>query len=109
MGTRLEWVGFLRPTPFSGSYKIKIDYLLGKSPKIYLLEPKKLVMPEGQKRLKHVYDQKNQQLCLFYPDGFQWNRNRLLADTILLWASEWLFFYEIWVETGEWKGGGTSH
>jgi len=109
MGARLEWVGFLRPTPFSGSYKIKIEYLLGESPKIYVLEPKRLVMPEGQKRLKHVYDQKSQQLCLFYPDGFQWNRNRLLADTILLWASEWLFFYEIWVETGEWKGGGTSH
>ncbi|NWL02857.1 hypothetical protein NYQ10_20690 [Flavobacterium johnsoniae] len=109
MGTRLEWVGYLTPTPFSRSYKVKIDYLLGKSPDIYILEPKKLRMPAGERVLKHVYNQKTQQLCLFYPDGIQWNRGRLLSDTILMWASEWLFFYEIWLETGEWKGGGTSH
>lgn len=109
MGTRLEWVGFLQPTPFSERYKVKIEYMLGQWPDIYVLEPKKLQMPDGEKKLQHIYNQKTQQLCLFYPDGIQWNRSKLLADTILLWASEWLYFYEIWLETGEWKGGGTSH
>lgn len=29
-----------------------------------------------------------------------------LADTIVVWASEWLFFYESWLLTGDWLGGG---
>jgi len=29
-----------------------------------------------------------------------------LADTILPWASLWFFYYEIWLATGEWVGGG---
>jgi len=29
-----------------------------------------------------------------------------IASTILPWASEWLFHYEIWRATGEWTGGG---
>ncbi len=29
-----------------------------------------------------------------------------LADTILPWASLWLFYYEVWLATGEWVGGG---
>jgi len=29
-----------------------------------------------------------------------------IADTIIAWASEWLFFYELWLATGEWHGGG---
>lgn len=109
MGSRLEWVGHLQPTPFSEPYKIKIIYLLGDSPKIFVIEPKKLSMPEGEKKLKHIYHQTKQQLCLFYPDGIQWNRSKLLVETIIPWAAEWLFFYEIWLETGEWKGGGTNH
>ena len=30
----------------------------------------------------------------------------LIAETIVPWASEWLFYYEIWKGTGEWYGGG---
>jgi hypothetical protein len=27
-------------------------------------------------------------------------------NTILPWISEWLFFYELWLFTGDWLGGG---
>lgn len=30
----------------------------------------------------------------------------LIANTIVPWAVEWLFFYEVWLVTGEWGGGG---
>jgi hypothetical protein len=34
----------------------------------------------------------------------------LLADTILPWTSEWLFYYELWSVNGyEWLGGGIEH
>ena len=30
-----------------------------------------------------------------------------IADTIIPWTSEWLFFYELWLATGgEWLGEG---
>jgi hypothetical protein len=30
-----------------------------------------------------------------------------LAMTVIPWISEWLYFYELWLVTGEWLGGGT--
>lgn len=29
-----------------------------------------------------------------------------LNATIIPWTSEWLFNYEVWLATGEWRGGG---
>jgi hypothetical protein len=30
----------------------------------------------------------------------------LLAYTVVPWISEWLLYYELWLFTGEWTGGG---
>ena len=30
----------------------------------------------------------------------------LIADTIVHWAIEWLYYYENWAYTGKWLGGG---
>lgn len=30
----------------------------------------------------------------------------LLSDKVIPWAIEWLFYYEIWLATGEWQSGG---
>lgn len=29
-----------------------------------------------------------------------------IANTILPWTSLWLYYYEIWLGTGKWEGGG---
>lgn len=29
-----------------------------------------------------------------------------ISRTIIPWAIEWLYYYEIWCVTGEWQGGG---
>ena len=34
------------------------------------------------------------------------NPRMLIANTTLPWTAEWLFFYELWLVTGEWDGGG---
>ena len=39
----------------------------------------------------------------------EWNPTMLLSRTIVPWASEWLLFYELWVITGVWLGGGIEH
>ncbi len=43
-------------------------------------------------------------LCLFDPDDRQWDGTKLIADTIVPWASEWLHHYELWHLDGVWRG-----
>ena len=45
-------------------------------------------------------------LCLFNPTGDEWEPGDLIAETILFWAARWLFFYEGWLATKRWRGGG---
>lgn len=43
-------------------------------------------------------------MCLYLSPDF--TSQMLLADTVIPWAVEWLYHYEIWLATGEWCGGG---
>lgn len=104
--TTMIWEGCLQPTAFSIQYKVRILYELGNAPKVFVIEPEKLSLHPSKDKLEHVYDQKQQQLCLYYPVNQKWKSTDLIATTIMLWAAEWLYFYEIWLDIGEWKGGG---
>ena len=44
------------------------------------------------------------QICLYRYREF--TKDKFLANTIIPWTVEWLYFYEIWLATGEWCGGG---
>ena len=98
---RLRWKVLLQPTPLSATYTVRVDYVNGRHPKITVVDPP-LAAPEGM-RLPHVFAPDS--LCLYYDDEFD-GRTDLLADTVLPWVSEWLYFYEQWQTTGEWHGGG---
>ena len=37
---------------------------------------------------------------------YEFNYSLRIIDTIIPWTQEWLYFYEIWLLTGEWRGGG---
>lgn len=108
-GRRLIWEGKLQPSDLSLCYDIKIEYVLGKDPDVYVITPAPLPLPEGEKKLKHTYDHKKQHLCLYYRKAGEWNAESTIADTIIPWTSEWLLHYEFWVLTGEWRGGGIEH
>ncbi len=99
----LVWVHNIIPTPLSNSYKLKVHYRRNKGVDCCVQEPK-LLLAAGQRVLPHVYSTLHQKLCLFYPDGREWNARMLLTETIIPWASEWLLYYEIWLATGVWKG-----
>ena len=102
---QLEWIGKLVPTPLSGAYIVNVLYKQGFNPRTYVREPQLAVLPK--KKLPHVYSQAEQRLCLYYPSSrSQWNETMSIAKTIVPWASEWLLFYELWLATGEWLGGG---
>ena len=76
---------------------------------MFVVNPKKLKFYRNKKQLPHVYSTSKQRLCLFFPNGKEWNRSHLISETIIPWASEWLYYYELWLITGEWLGGGTEH
>jgi len=105
----LVWETDVVPTANSSTYRIRIDYTLDNAPKVYVIKPEKLKLADGQEKLPHVFCTPSQQICLFYPGFKEWLPSMFLARTIVPWASEWLLFYELWLITGEWQGGGIDH
>jgi len=98
----LVWMGNARPTPISENYRLQISYTLGHYPKTKVLGPS--LRGRDGKPIPHMYQQET--LCLFNPNKREWNPRMRLDETILPLASLWLYFYEIWLATGEWKGEG---
>ncbi|WP_019676932.1 hypothetical protein [Arsukibacterium perlucidum] len=114
----VQWEGKLQPTPLSREYTVIIKYTLSKSPVCIVKEPDLLALAEG-KKIPHTYQNqtgiKGIQLCLYLPVLRQknkisdWQPTMFLADTILPWASIWLFYFECWLTSGIWDGGGVEH
>ena len=53
-----------------------------------------------------MYDQQPTRLCLYLPGTGEWTPALRLDQTIVPWAALWLYFFEDWLVSGEWKGGG---
>ena len=105
-GNRLVWVGYLAPTSVSESYRVRIVVQRSNDmvPNVYVESP--ALVDREEETVPHLYDRKRAKLCLWYPGRGEWSAQMWIADSVLLWAAEWLFFYEIWRATGEWLGGG---
>ena len=105
---KIIWKYSITPSPLSCTYEIKLIYIKGEQPNIFVLNPKLSLHP-NEKKLPHVYDNEKQWLCLYYRKAREWNSSMLLTETVIPWTSEWLYHYEIWLATGEWHGGGIHH
>lgn len=107
---KLIWHYDLQPTAWSRNYTVKIKYHPNSkgvmTPETYVSFPQHLPLAEGTSSLPHVYNTVSQQLCLYDWRYKEWNPTMSLATTIVPWASEWLYFYEVWVMTGVWFGEG---
>ncbi len=105
-GNRLIWIGHLQPTALSDRYRVRIDVRRSKRmiPNVYVEAPKLEDRHNG--KVPHLYDRKRAELCLWHPERGEWTARMWIVDSVLPWASEWLFFYEIWRATGGWLGGG---
>lgn len=104
----LTWEYTLRPTAISDEYRVRLVYTSVRGVEVFVLSPK-LRLAAGKTKLPHVYSTERQKLCLYYPDGKEWNKGKYLCQTVVPWISEWLYFYELWVASGDWYGGGTAH
>jgi hypothetical protein len=98
------WSGRWRPTDLSDTYEIQVSYRFLGRPVISILSPK-LELAKGKKRLPHVYKGGQYDICVHIKTD--WHYSMRISHTIMPWISQWLYFYEVWLQTGEWIGKGT--
>lgn len=80
-------------------------------PRVTILDPRlEMHWDYAEPPIPHVYrvgrSFDRPVLCLFDVEAGEWTPNDLMADTTLKWASIWLNFYEGWLVTKKWFGGG---
>jgi hypothetical protein len=102
---RLTWEFDARPLPISRSYRLRIQYREGGTPDVVVIAPDLQVLAEGR-TLPHVYEENPTRICLYMPGTGEWNPDKRIVGTIVPWAVLWLFYFEDWLITGEWSGGG---
>lgn len=96
----LTWVGTVQPGPECSTYELEVVLRPRRVPIVRVLSPD--LRPDAAGLLPHVYNDGT--LCL-HAEG-EWRSNMLVARTVLPWASEWLFHYELWLACGTWYGDG---
>lgn len=118
-GRSAMWEGVL--TPIQRHYRIRMSYtvpwaiemfsIVDVQPRVQVIGPVLERHPEFEEGpVPHVYFNRQNvdlpYLCLFDPYSREWSPDDLLADTTVHWASRYLYFYEGWLVTGKWLGGG---
>jgi hypothetical protein len=113
------WEGILAPD--KREHLVRVRYrvpivlenftALDVQPRVQVIRPKLERHPDYEEGpIPHVYKNKTDPslpyLCLFSPSLGEWGVNDLLSDTTVFWANEWLYFYEGWLVTKKWRGGG---
>lgn len=111
----LLWSGDIQPSPFSRTYEVILRYSLGGKPTVIVVNPDLSLLAKGES-IPHIYPDDSQikgtVICLYLPSGknnniAQWHPTiHFLAETIMPWTSLWLYYYEYWLLTGKWEGGG---
>jgi hypothetical protein len=96
--------GHVQPTALTQRYGVRIEYDGRRWPRAYVLDPA-LRRRSPAQRIAHSYS--DTEPCLFTPAHRDWDRSMYVGHTIVPWLMEWIVFYETWLLTGEWLGGGT--
>lgn len=100
----VTWQGPWCPSELRNLYEIHITYKFLCRPRVAILSPE-LELAAEMRKLPHVYRGGQGDLCIHLASD--WNSGMLIADTIMPWLSQWLYFYEVWRQTGAWIGKGT--
>lgn len=112
-GSMVRWVGPLRG--FQKEYVVAVHWDAQSPERPYVLLREPQLRPRGGgifEEIPHLmFYSKHPELsglCLFDPDGAEWTNKQLIADTTIVWAAEWLLYYELWHIDGVWRGGGVG-
>lgn len=97
----------LKPTEISKSYSIEIIYFNSGTCETWLKNvPNSIIKSNIPHIYETDYNNRKIKLCLYNPKKFEWANGEWISQTIIPWCIEWLFFFELWIATGTWCGGG---
>lgn len=86
-------------------YQVQIDYSQGDRPVVTVLDPDLSRLADGR-RIPHVYGERPMRLCLYLPRAREWQPGLRIDETIVPWTYLWLDYFEEWLWSNDWKGGG---
>lgn len=98
------WTFEASPSPLSRMYRVRIEMGQNRSPRTFVDTPDLALLADGRD-LPHVYRNPTR-LCLYLPGTAEWQPWMRLDQTIVPWSVLWLWYFEDWLASGEWKGGG---
>jgi hypothetical protein len=98
----LIFKGQIQPSSIMPIYTITIEFRGDNMPRVRVLSPTLVEKPP------HYYHSLNC-LCLYKPADFHWIGTKPICNYIIPWAKCWLYFYEVWKETGKWFGPEAEH
>lgn len=102
---RLTWRYSATPLPLGRDYDLRVEFAQGGVPDVYVETPDLHVLAGGR-RLPHLYRQRPPELCLYLPKTYEWRPWMRIDQTIVPWSALWLFYFEEWLLSDDWKGGG---
>ena len=114
----IYWKGVIKPLPFAREYSVAIKYSIDQNPICVVQYPDLEALAAGRK-IPHTYPKNinipGTVLCLYLPklkdknNISEWLPTERISETIIPWASLWLSYFEDWLHTDEWQGGGVDH
>lgn len=108
-GLKLEWRQVLQPSRLSREYLILVKWAgLGCIPEVEVLSPNLRDLAGGKRSPHEFFSKGNTKPCLMFNNGSskEWVPSMLIAESIIPWTQEWLWYWELWLSDGEWRGGG---
>jgi hypothetical protein len=108
-GNTLVWEGCVAPSAIGRKYDLRVEYVWRGVPKIFVTRPNLRDTADAVisgRDLPHVYSQEPVRLCVYLPGCGEWHSSKAIAVTVIPWSIAWLGFFEDWVFTNVWSGGG---
>ena len=102
--TGLIWNYRVRPTLLSREYAVRIVFDKRDTPDVFVRDPDLSALAKGR-ALPHVYKNPTR-LCLYLPGSGEWTTTMRIDQTFVPWTATWLYYFEEWLESDDWKGGG---
>ena len=102
---RLTWRYAATPSPLSREYGVRMEFAQGGVPETYVDTPD-LQALAGDRTIPHLYGREPPKLCLYLPKTYEWQPQMRLDLTMVPWSVLWLFYFEEWLRSNDWKGGG---
>ncbi|KRL96335.1 hypothetical protein FC21_GL000336 [Limosilactobacillus equigenerosi DSM 18793 = JCM 14505] len=95
---------------FDGEYKVKFTLFEKKRPQITVYDSE--ITTDKVEKIPHIFKKYSipgeVRICLYYNGNGkrEYGNDMDFLKTLFPWTLEWIYFYQLFKETGKWYGGG---